>query len=297
MSDRDSPSAGVPGPARRSPRLPAPTAGVGGAHSTRSGDGGCFGRPIGADGACVRAPRPGICPGYPQTGRPGAAAPGPQRTAALCVRANGVAQRGAPVGSAGRQSSTGSGRPATLTGASRRYDTREPVARRVASVTATVPAVACDCTRQAMFTTLPVAMPWPPSAAPGSTTASPVAMPTRARSRWPCEKRRCRSAATICIPARTARKACRASAPEAPKTAITASPMYFSTMPPHRRMISATQRKYSVCTTCSVSGSKRAESSVNPAMSTKRTVIVRRSRRDPASAGYSRRSPQHAQYR
>jgi hypothetical protein len=78
-------------------------------------------------------------------------------------------------------------------------------------------------------------------------------------------------------PARTARSASSSVATGAPKTAMTASPMYFSITPPYWRITSRSAAKYSRCRMRICSGSASSEKDVNPAMSMKRTVMRRRS--------------------
>lgn len=100
--------------------------------------------------------------------------------------------------------------------------------------TSTPPGGATDCIREAVLTTSPATMACPPSrAAATSTSASPVATPTRNRnSVLPVGANR---VSTRCSsrPARTQRSASVSVAIGAPKSAITASPMYFSTTPPY----------------------------------------------------------------
>ena len=84
-----------------------------------------------------------------------------------------------------------------------------------------------DWRRAAVFTRSPATMPW--LVAPRVTAASPVRTPARAwivRARARGPRRRSSSAA------RTARSASSSWATGAPQTAITASPMNFSTVPP-----------------------------------------------------------------
>ena len=99
-------------------------------------------------------------------------------------------------------------------------------AARVDSPTRTVPGSAADCTRDAVFTRSPATMP--SLVAPMVTAASPVSTPARARrSGWSSG-----IAATSSSAARTARSASSSVATGVPQTAITASPMNFSTVPP-----------------------------------------------------------------
>jgi hypothetical protein len=69
-----------------------------------------------------------------------------------------------------------------------------------------------------------------------------------------------------------------------PKTAITASPMNFSTEPPCCSTIAFMRSKYRARTTRSASGSRRSPSSVDPVTSQKRTVTTFRASRDFGAA-------------
>src|SRR5512141_1296682 len=59
-----------------------------------------------------------------------------------------------------------------------------------------------------------------------------------------------------------------------PKTAITASPMNFSTVPPWRSIASVIAAKYRDITRRTASGSSRSPSAVDPVTSQKITVTV-----------------------
>ena len=110
------------------------------------------------------------------------------------------------------------------------------VARRVASPTYTVPGGALDWTRDAVLTRSPATMPCP--SAPIVTAASPVSTPARARSSWaPTSSPSAVTAETRSSAARTARSASSSVAVGVPHTAMTASPMNFSTVPPYTPMI------------------------------------------------------------
>ena len=105
------------------------------------------------------------------------------------------------------------------------------VARRVVSPTSTRPGSASVWIRAAVLTMSPATMPSP--VAPTVTVASPVSTPARAcRSDTPTSSPRAVTAATRSSAARTARSASSSVALCAPQTAITASPMNFSTTPP-----------------------------------------------------------------
>ena len=77
--------------------------------------------------------------------------------------------------------------------------------------------------------------------------------------------------------ARTARSASSSWTWGTPKTAMTASPAYFSTTPPKARICCAISSKYAVRSARSCSGSCRTASSVDPARSAKSTVTSLRS--------------------
>jgi len=101
----------------------------------------------------------------------------------------------------------------------------------VPSPTSTVPGSAADWIREAVFTKSPATIPWP--AAPRFTVASPVSTPARAWSpdapTWiPSSE----IASTTSSAARTDRSASSSFATGVPHTAITASPMNFSMIPP-----------------------------------------------------------------
>ena len=90
---------------------------------------------------------------------------------------------------------------------------------------------AADCSRDAVFTTSPIASASPASRLFTLTIASPVFTAARAPSAKPCARNSATASSTR-RPARTARSASSLCATGAPNTAITASPMNFSTTPP-----------------------------------------------------------------
>ena len=106
----------------------------------------------------------------------------------------------------------------------------------VASPTSTVPGAAADWRRLAVLTMSPATIPW--LVAPIVTAASPVKTPARA---WIgcASSPSAGTAATSSSAARTARSASSSWAVGAPQTAITASPMNFSTVPPCRSIDAA----------------------------------------------------------
>ena len=79
-------------------------------------------------------------------------------------------------------------------------------------------------------------MPW--CSAPIVTATSPVTMPTRiSTSATSRSSRSAETTLTSSRPARTALSESSSCAVGTPQTAITASPMNFSTVPPYREMI------------------------------------------------------------
>src|SRR5205814_1223472 len=77
-------------------------------------------------------------------------------------------------------------------------------------------------------------------------------------------------------PTRTARSASSSWATGAPKTAMTASPTYFSTTPPSRSISSRTRAWYGLSVAWTSSGSAASDSAVNPTRSTKMTETTLR---------------------
>ena len=148
-------------------------------------------------------------------------------------------------------------------------------ARQVASPTSTVPAAATDWSREAVLTRSPATIPW--LTAPIVTAASPVSTPARAWTEGP----RARTASSNSSAARTARSASSSRAIGAPQTAITASPMNFSTVPPYRPITSPARSKYRVRVSRTSSASRSAAYGVNPTRSANRTETSRRSARAP----------------
>ena len=132
--------------------------------------------------------------------------------------------------------------------------------------------------RAATFTASPVTKPWPREESPAIT--SPVFTPVRARSRTPHRASSCSfssaSAVRMSTAARTARSASSSRTVGMPKTAITASPMYFSTVPPWRSITVRISLKYRWMTSRRDSGSSSSPSAVEPVTSQNRTVTVLR---------------------
>ncbi len=167
--------------------------------------------------------------------------------------------------------------------------------RIVVSSTSTEPTGAADCRRAAVFTTSPVTMPSPRSGrAPSATTASPVVTAARTASSRP-SSRNSSMVSRIRRPERTARSASSSCATGAPKTAMTASPMNFSTVPPNRSMSALTRSWYGRSVARTSSGSARSDRFVKPTRSTKRTETTFRS--SPAGASLASDCPQARQKR
>ena len=116
-----------------------------------------------------------------------------------------------------------------------------PAARWVASPTSTVPGGAAPWRREAVLTRSPATIPWP--CAPTTAAASPVSTAARACGRSPPGAARPGTAATRSSAARTARSASSSRAVGVPQTAMTASPMNFSTAPPYRSTTSRATSK------------------------------------------------------
>ena len=116
------------------------------------------------------------------------------------------------------------------------YRMEPRVARRVAAETSTPPSGASVCSRAAVATTSPETIASPAlCAAARSTSASPVATPTRMRMRYRPASGWSSSSRWTSSPAATARTASCSLSTGTPNTAITASPTYFSRIPPYRR--------------------------------------------------------------
>src|SRR5829696_7478400 len=135
----------------------------------------------------------------------------------------------------------------------------------------------------------PVANPCPPEGSP--VTTSPVFTPMRTSRLTPQR----RSSSSFSVPrdpaisteARMARNASSSCTTGMPNTAMTASPMNFSTVPPCRSRTRRVVRKKRDTTWRTVSGSRRSPSSVEPAMSAKTTVTVLRALRSNSGAAAS----------
>jgi hypothetical protein len=130
-----------------------------------------------------------------------------------------------------------------------------------------------------VFTTSPATMLSPRSGrAPTATSASPVFTPTRTDRSSSGRLRLISSMAWVIRRlARTARSASSSCATGAPNTAMTASPMNFSTVPPNRSIscLATSWKARSVSRTSS--GSARSDLAVNPTKSQNRTETTFRS--------------------
>jgi hypothetical protein len=150
------------------------------------------------------------------------------------------------------------------------------VSARVASSTQTLPGSATDCTREAVLTASPATIP--SAVAPRVTATSPVTTPTRmARPGAPTSSPIAVMVWTSSSPARTARSASSSWATGTPHTAITASPMNFSTVPPYRPITVRHWPKYRDRSSRTSSASRDSDSVVNPTRSPNSTEVTRRS--------------------
>lgn len=133
--------------------------------------------------------------------------------------------------------------------------------RRAATLTTSPETIACRCVAE------PV-------------TACPVLIPIRISSRTPtASSRRALNPVSASRIARAAEAALRASSSRTvgtPKTAITASPMNFSTVPPCSSIRSRIRSNQRSVTDRRVSASSAPESAVEPTRSQKRTVTTLR---------------------
>ena len=145
------------------------------------------------------------------------------------------ANPGAPATTASsRHAETGSAFPFKESGSRGSTSTAFLTRRCVASPIRISPGLPEDSSRCATTTASPVAKDCPSAASPATT--SPVLMPVRTASSMPNSRRSSSfssaSASRSSAAARTARRASSSCTTGTPKTAITASPMNFSTVPP-----------------------------------------------------------------
>ncbi len=144
-----------------------------------------------------------------------------------------------------RRAASGSALPFAARGAVASATTASRTASYVASPSSTSPGAAACSRRAATLTASPVASFWSP--APPPTITSPVLIPVRVRMTTPCSDSSSALSAASRSPssdaARTARSASSSRTAGMPKTAITASPMNFSTTPPCRSSTACTASK------------------------------------------------------
>ena len=196
-----------------------------------------------------------------------------------------------------RNASTVARFPFSVSGAMASASTAWPTSATVSRPSSTSPAGAACSSRAATLTMSPLVYTPPSASAP--VTASPVLTPiliasSTPRSRW-SSSRRTPTSSRISAAARTARSASSSCATGIPNTAMTASPMYFSTIPPWRSITSRMCSDQRCIAQRSVSESTRSPSAVEPTTSAKTTVTsLRRSRTGSAPAS---EAPQAAQNR
>ena len=118
----------------------------------------------------------------------------------------------------------------------------------------------------------------PSLTAPSVTATSPVTTPARAASPGTLASvPSSATAATRSRAARTARSASPSVATGVPQTAITASPMNFSTIPPYRPITVRATAKYRDSSSRTASGSRVSDNGVKPTTSQNSTEHTRRS--------------------
>ncbi len=171
------------------------------------------------------------------------------------------------LGQIGRHAQTGCASPRSSTGPSSSISKRPRVSRCAAGPTSTAPASAACWRRAATLTASPVAKVESESSA----TTSPASIPARAT------RPRSSTESMIASAARIARSASSSCATGTPNAAITASPAYFSTVPPWSRMLREARSKNWFTLRRATSGSAPVTSAVESTMSTKRTVASLRS--------------------
>ncbi len=185
----------------------------------------------------------------------------------------------AAAGSAG----TGSAFPRSRSGSIASTSAAAPTRSTVGRPSSTSPGCAACSSRAAMLTASPVARR---SSVPVIT--SPVMTPMRP------SRPSAGSASRISAAARTARSASSSCSSGTPNTAITASPMNFSTVPPWCSTITFMRSKYAASTARCRSGSSCSPSAVEPTTSQNSTVTTLRCpRRDAAMPGRAPHSGQN----
>jgi len=141
-----------------------------------------------------------------------------------------------------------------------------------------------------VFTASPATIPSP--TAPRVTATSPVTTPARAASPGtPFSAPSSATAATRSSPARTARSVSPSDATGVPHTAMTASPMNFSTTPPYRPITVRATAKYSDSSSRTASGSRASDNGVNPTTSQNSTEHTRRSATGPSPGARTAPAP------
>jgi hypothetical protein len=182
-----------------------------------------------------------------------------------------------------RYAGTGSPFPLSESGASSSTSIASRVRRNVVPPMRMSSGAAACSRRAATLTASPVA-----SRSVVPVTTSPVMRPIRPRH--PISGK----ASRISRAARTARNASSSCTTGTPKTAITASPMNFSTDPPWRSTIAFMRSKYRASRARSASGSSCSPSSVEPVTSQNNTVTTFRCSRDGSGDAVSA-APQYGQ--
>ena len=172
------------------------------------------------------------------------------------------------------------------------------LARYVRSPTRIVPGAALCSSRAATLTASPVTISCS-GADPTGATTSPVLTPIRiwSRTRWSRSKPSLSSSSRspISMAAWSARSASSSRTVGTPKTAMIASPMYFSTVPPQDWMTDAISPKYEPSSARRRSGSSCSPRLVDPVTSANRIETTLRC--SPRSVSSPSCAPQLAQKR
>ena len=180
-----------------------------------------------------------------------------------------------------RNAGTGSAFPFRSSGGSASDSTAAPASIAVSRPMITSPGAAACSNRAATFTASPVTIRCRSDASPA--TRCPVFTPMRCSTRTP------RSSAgpmpRSSHAARTARRASSSRRRSIPNTAITASPMYDSTMPPCCSRMPRASAKWRPIASCRASGPGAAPAAATGRASAKTIVTVRRVSR-PAPAAW-----------
>ncbi len=187
-----------------------------------------------------------------------------------------------------RHSVSGSVLPFSSTSPCRSNSMASPASRRVVVSTRTVPAVAADSTRAAVLTASPATIAWPSALDRGRDRAGHHAGPggETGRRRWRLRARPPRRRAPWRHGPPARRRPRRR--PGVPQTAITASPMNFSIVPPYLVTTVRAMSKYRDSSSRTSSGSRPSLSGVKPTRSTNSTEHSRRSVSGVGRAGSGR---------